>query len=456
MKSARSILALSLSLAFASAYAAKPPKNVILMISDGTGYNSFLAAAMYEGRVGKLVFNSPEWAHCGVATYPLNLSSKPLSAGKQDPKIVYDPAKAWADQAWLKGTATDSAAAATAMGTGVKTFNNSIGWSDLGKPLLNVHQQMKALGKATGVVTSVPWTHATPAGMVAHNPKRGDYQGIAKEMVYKSGMDVIMGAGNPLFDGDGEPVEKLEKAGYVGWPTFLDLLNGRTSYRFIQNKTDFQALAAGRLDMQGKRRVLGTATTSDTLQQGRKTKDWNRDGKVDDKDTKVAPAYGDPFVQSVPALETMAQGALNVLSQNPKGFFLMVEGGAVDWANHANQPGRMIEEERAFLRTVEMVSQWVKKHGGWSQNLVIVTADHETGFLWGPDSATEPFTPMVDNGKGRMPGLAFNYGSHTNSLVPLWARGPGANRIAELAKKRDPRRGRYMENTDIFRLMTGE
>ncbi len=444
------------AVAATGAFAAKPAKNVILMIADGTGFNAYAAAAMYEGRYGKEVFDGKGWLHLAASTYPLNRSSKPQTTGQQDPNLVYSPEKAWdkADRyAWLVATCTDSAAAATALATGVKTFNNAIGWSDMGKPLDNVHQVFKSLGKATGVITTVPWSHATPAGMVAHNKTRNDYAGIAQEMAERSGVDVIMGSGHPWYDDNGKRLAKMGSANYVGGALFTTPAATWGKVRLIETKADFQALAKGQLDMMGCTRLIGTAQASATLQQGRGTKDWNGDGKVNAEDIKVAPAYGDPMNKNVPSLATMTSGALNLLSKNEKGFFLMVEGGAVDWANHANQPGRMIEEAEGFFRAVETVSNWVKSHGGWAQNLVIVTADHETGCLWGPDSNTDPFQAIVNNGKGKMPGLRYNTNDHTNSLVPLYARGAGASEFIELAVNTDPVRGKYVNNTDVFKVM---
>jgi alkaline phosphatase len=439
-----------------SSFAAKQAKNVILMIADGTGFNAYAAAAMYEGRYGKEVFNGKGWIKLAVSTYPLNQSSKPQRTGIQDPKLVYSPDKAW-DKSdaykWLKATPTDSAAAATAMGTGVKTYNNSIGWSDMNEPLSNVHYLFKKEGKATGVITTVPWSHATPAGMVARTKSRNNYKGIAKEMIEQSGMDVIMGGGHPWYDADGKRVAKMGSADYVGGSLFTTASDKWNGVRLIESKSDFEALAKGTLNLENCSRLIGTARVEETLQQGRSTKDWNKDGKVDDKDIKVAPVGGDPFNDGVPSLETMTQGALRLLSKNRNGFFLMVEGGAVDWANHSNQPGRMIEEATEFFRAVESVDQWVAKHGGWSNNLVIVTADHETGCLWGPGSDKTIFDPIVDLGKGKIPGLRYNYGSHTNSLVPLFARGAGAEEFIKLAKLKDPVRGNYVNNTDIFMVM---
>ena len=106
-----------------------------------------------------------------------------------------------------------------------------------------------------------------------------------------------------------------------------------------------------------------------------------------DKDCRPAEPFAAPLNRNVPTLATMSKAAINCLDNNPKGFYLMIEGGAVDWANHANQPDRMIEEQIDFVEAVEAVVAWIESHGGWDETLLILTADHECGLLWGPNSA---------------------------------------------------------------------
>ena len=145
----------------------------------------------------------------------------------------------------------------------------------------------------------------------------------------------------------------------------------------------------------------------------------------------MAAPYTVPMNANVPDLATMTKGALNVLDANRKGFFLMVEGGAVDWAGHANQPGRTIEEQVDFNEAVAAVCRWVRRNSNWDETLVIVTGDHETGYLWGPGSGADAtgkgtWVPLVNNGEDAVPGMQFNSGDHTNSLIPFFAKGEGA------------------------------
>lgn len=436
---------------------AATPKNVIFFVMDGGGYNQYLAASMANDRVGREVFQGSGWFSSSASSYCLQMTKEPKKTGEQDPEIVYNPVKAWSvedNYKWLQSTPTDSGASASAYSTGSKTYKHSLCMSDFGVAQKNINDLYRAAGKSVGVVTSVEWSDATPAAMIAHNLNRDNRVEVAREMLERSGASVIMGACHPWYDGHGRHREKLGDATWIGERTAL--MDGSKTWndlRVIETKEDFEALAKGQLDMMGRSRVVGTARVEAGLQIERDSKDWNKDGKIDGEDRKVAPLNGDPFLKSVPSLSTMALGALNVLSKNEKGFFLMVEGGAVDHAGHYNWGARMVEEAQEFFRAIEAVDAWVKRNGGYEANLIVITSDHETGCVYGPESDKIPFQPIESAGKGKLPKFRFNSGGHTNVLIPVYAKGPGAMRLKELSTRKDPVRGLYMDNTDVHKLV---
>jgi alkaline phosphatase len=359
----------------------------------------------------------------------------------------YDSEAAWENSDYVKACATDSAAAATALSTGMKTYRGAIGVDLEGQPLTHIVQIVEDLGLSTGIVTSVQLSHATPAGFVAHNVSRNNYEEIAQEMIYDSRLDVIMGAGHPFFDGNGLLIETPNTYRYVGGElTWSDLISGVAggdadgdggfdAWTLIQTRTEFQTLIEGATPT----RVLGVLQVSDTLQQGR------------GGDTSAAP-FAMPFIDTVPTLEEMTLAALNILDEDPDGFFLMVEGGAIDWASHANQSGRMIEEELAFEGAVIAALNWVSEHSSWDETLLIVTSDHETGYLT-VSAADGNRAAIVNNGAGNMPELNWQSGGHTNSLVPLFAKGLGSNIFQKHIDGYDPVRGYYLDNTDIYKVV---
>jgi alkaline phosphatase len=428
-----SLLAALSLLLWAHLAAAAMPKNVILMISDGQGYNTVKATDYYTGTKG--VYESFPVQY-GVSTY---------SAGTPtQPSWGYDPSLAWSDFSYIQSHYTDSASAASALATGVKIYDNVLNIDTSGNKLKTIAEIAQDLGKAAGVVTTVEWSHATPAGMFAHNASRNNYAQIATEMVGSaSPLNVIMGAGNPNYDDSGNYQLTSNSTKYVGGEATWSALNGGTlnGYKLIQDKAAFEALAADNNPPVDK--VVGTFDAYTTAQQ-------SRTGKAADP----ANPSGSQFNDNVPSLATMTQGALNVLNKNGNGFFLMVEGGAVDWANHANQLDRMIEEQIDFNAAVQAVVDWVTAYSSWSDTLLIVTADHECGDLWGPGS-DPTFNDIVDNGAGNLPGAEYYSSNHTNQLVPVYAIGAGAELLAGYADAWDPVRGLYVDNTEIFQVMNG-
>jgi alkaline phosphatase len=461
------MLAVGLSASLAQADMAK---NVILMISDGQGFNTVKATNMWNG--APAIYETFPYKF-GVSTYDLgtyNATNPPSPYG-------YDPQKAWPNPAtgytgadaynYLKAKKTDSASAATAMATGMKTYNGYLNYDSNNQPLRTITEIASDQGKSTGVVTSVEWSHATPAGFAAHNISRNNYEAIAKEMLDSPYLDVIMGAGNPLYNDNGvTPMSNgaltTNNPKYVGGATSWTGLQAGTlnNWNLITNKNDFQALADGTYNGGNlPNKVVGTVETYTTTQQAR------------NYPANSAPANpsGVAFNQGVPSLATMTEGALNVLGKDPQGLFLMVEGGAVDWANHANQLGRMIEEQIGFNAAVKAAVDWVEANSNWKETLLLVTADHECGLLWGPagDDPNNPnyFSSPEWNGKNILPNAQYFSGDHTNSLIPIYGIGAGADQLAYYADLFDPNLrayfgdmffdGHYMDNTEIFKVMAG-
>jgi alkaline phosphatase len=413
------------------------PKIVILMIADGSGFTHVDAANIYQhGRLQQQVYEQ----------FPIRLavSTFPFSG-------YYNQERAWESFTYLKNYPTDSAASATALATGVKTFNKHIGVDSYNKPLTTIVTHAKTSQKSAGLVTSVWLSHATPAAFVAHQKSRESYELIATEMIRESKLDVLMGVGPGMDDTNpnvikyigGSEIHKEARKGIImGADANND--NKRDPWTVIHQRDDFKKLISQKKLPQ---RVLGIAHgRGGTLQQKR-------------MGDQLADPFVVPFDQKVPLLSEMSLGALQVLNQNDTGFFLMIEGGAIDWASHANQLGRMIEEQISFNNSVASVVKWIEKNSSWDETLLVITADHETGFL------TKSFNTNVlsikpnqvhqisRNNSTKMPEVQWNSDGHTNQLVPIYVKGVGQKYFKEAAIKTDPLRGTYLDNTDIGRIL---
>ena len=508
MKLRTPVLTLTLTAFLAAPVAAQdaPAKNVILMISDGAGFNGWLATDYYQGLAGEQSYQveRPDGTKpvvLGLTHSALNLideTGKPLPSGT-DPKEAagavkqgYDPRTRWNqfDGAFRNDYApvgerytsyTDSAAAGTALITGRKTANGRINTDWTGEvKFRTIADIAMELGKSAGAVSSVQVSHATPAAVVAHNVSRNNYPDIFNEMV-NSDMTVLMGAGHPEYDSSGnrERPDEEDDYGYVGGSETWEALTSRrglNGFDFIDERGEFEDLAEGK-DL--PERIVGVAKSHTTLQARRM-----------DKAEGDTPS-GMAFNEEVPDLATMTVGALNVLNQDEDGFFLMSEGGAVDWMGHANYMPRFIEEQSDFNAAVAAVIEWVEENSSWDETLLIITSDHECGGIWGEGTFTNgaggpiaadrspeavlaarfdptedtfnDFLAVQDRGQGRMPGHQFASPNHTNELVPLWALGAGTEKFAEFVRTDlkaadlwgEPYGwdGSFVENTDVFHVM---
>jgi len=427
------VLAFFLIQSFVFASSADYPQNIILIIVDGGGFNHIDAIDYYmSGKKGSQSFEK----------FPVKLAVTTYSAGGS-----YEPKKVAQDFNYVKTGYTDSAAAATAMSTGFKTSNGAIGVDANGSRLEHIIERCEKLGLSTGVVTTVPISHATPAGFVAHKQSRSSYQEIADEMINTSALEVLFGCGNPLFDDDGKKLDRPGNFKYVGskeiWNSLLEGSVGADAdgdgtadkWTLVQDKKEFLNLARGRTP----KRVLGIAQTAATLQEKR-------------SGNSVVP-FDVPFNQNVPSLPEMTKAALNVLDDDPDGFFVMIEAGAADWASHDNNGARMIEEMTDFSGAAGAVIDWIETKSSWQKSLLIITADHECGCLTGLQKDKRKIRPVINNGKGKLPQMQLSSTNHTNSIVFFFAKGPGSKLFTKKAKSKDPVYGSYIDNTDIAKVI---
>ena len=324
--------------ASAVAFAAAP-KYVFVFIGDGMSTPQRLMAEDFSKRTGRgeLAMN--------------HLARRTETATKSANKVV-----------------TDSAAAATAIACGEKTDNGMLGMRPDGTRIESVAAVAKKAGRKVGIVTTVTIVHATPAGFYAHNRSRGDSRAIAMDLV-KSGFDYFAGGGiggwtqpkGGYFDTNGNFV-KLEEGSeavpgidpYSLWQT-----NG---YTFVKDDlVAFKALKPGRPVWC----VFGESGMDYAL---------DRDG-------------------SQPTLAEIVEKGIELLD-GPDGFFLMCEGGKVDYAGHANDAGGSVAEQLSLDDAVKVATRFAKAHPG--ETLIVTTGDHETGgLIRGITGAGAAFDPAL-------------------------------------------------------------
>ena len=299
---------------------------------------------------------------------------------------------------------TDSSSSASSMTAGLKTYNDGVNMDYAGQPVRTIAHWAQEQGYSVGAVTSVPISHATPACAYAHNVERDDYQDLTRDMLgLKSivhsdkplpGLDVVIGTGyGDVRKTDGteatetEPAKKPAGMNFVPGNANLtdadlkavDVKNGGKYVTAVRTKgvNGQQRLRdAAREAVASKKRLLGFYGVGKTKHLPFATADGNynptigRAGK--DKIEKYEPAD----LTENPKLTDIASAAIEVLSQNKQGFWLMVESGDVDWANHDNNIDSSIGAVLSGDAAVKTITDWVEQHSNWNESLLIVTADH--------------------------------------------------------------------------------
>ncbi|ADQ47374.1 Alkaline phosphatase [Caldicellulosiruptor kronotskyensis 2002] len=291
-------------------------KNVILMIPDGMTIAHTTLARWYQG--GEPL--AMDELACGlVRTYSAN---NPI---------------------------TDSAPAATAYATGFKTQNRylsiypemvsmpgvgQVEEKDFYKPIITILESAKRLGKSTGLVFTCQFPHATPAAFASHTDNRNDYESIAEQMVYNH-VDVVLGGGYKYIDKN-QRKDKEDLAGYLKQNGIFVTTNWQDAKNFFGQK------------------IWGL---------------FAQDAMHYDFDRKDA---------GEPSLAEMTQKAIQILSKNRNGFFLMIEGSQIDWASHANDPVGVVSEVLAFDKAVKVALDFAKSR---DDTAIIIVPDHTNGGM---------------------------------------------------------------------------
>jgi len=277
---------------------------------------------------------------------------------------------------------TDSGAGATAISTGNKTYNGAIGVNKDSLPCKTILEYAEEKGLSTGLVSTSTITHATPASFIAHQADRDNYELIALDFL-KTDIDVFIGGGRNNFSIRADHrnlIEELRNKGY-------QVLFSMDSIRQITK---------------GKLVGLTALEHNPSMTEGR--------GNM---------------------LPEATETAINILKNNKKGFFMMVEGSQIDWGGHANKQEYVVQEMIDLDNAIGKALAFAEKDGN---TLIIITADHETGGMSLVEGNYETGTITAK----------FNTTGHTGIMVPVFAWGPGAELFQGI-----------QENTALFyKMMT--
>jgi alkaline phosphatase len=305
---------------------------------------------------------------------------------------------------------TDSAAAATALATGIKTNNGVVGLGPDGSHVPSILELARRAGKATGLVTTCQVTDATPAAFGAHVPDRTDHSEIARQFIEEAGVDVILGGGADWWHPAGAPrlfpSHPLDNPALAGLSRHGDLFARARDYGYAtpMQPEELHGIA--------RPKVLGLFANQELFRQ-------SPEGQGDHYDPPLT-------------LEELTRAAIRLLTAHEEGFFLMVEEAAIDRMGHYNNGRLAIKAVHELDRAVAFAKGFAEADG---ETLLIVTADHECGGL-GVEEAVDAVEELLP------PRLRWLTTGHTATSVPLNALGPGSSALA----------GDY-ENTHVFTAM---
>jgi alkaline phosphatase len=401
-------------------------RHIFVVLFDGMDWQTARAAAIH--RAGDVTYDAGkgsglhfqdytagETAQFGLA---VTAPTDDRTRGRPDTQEVfdsgdglyggYDPEQA-GSVPWVTGTradyvtagshggptvhaVVDSAAAATAIFAGVKTFNGAVNVDFDGRQLSTVAGEMQVEGFAVGIVTSVPISHASLASVYAHNVTRYDYQDLTRDLLGLPsashpdrplpGVDVLIGCGHGVERAE----DPRQGSNFVAGNRYLvdedlrtiDKAHGGSYVVALRSEgvNGAERLAAAAQEaMLSSKRLLGFyGTPYDSGHLPYRTADG---------DYEPAPGYSEPLevyseadLTENPTLAEMTAAALTVLSANERGFWLMMEAGDVDWANHDanldNSIGAVISGDEA----VRVITDWVEANSDWDESLLILMADH--------------------------------------------------------------------------------
>lgn len=288
---------------------AQGPRNVILFIADGGGPASFTLARNYLRESG---------THEELALDAIKVGSiRTYSANR---------------------LVTDSAAAATALASGIKTDNSAIAVDPLGRPVATLLEGAARRGMVTGLVATSRITHATPAAFSARVPHR-DLEDLIAEQQLEGGIGLLFGGGRQHF------LPPEERGRREDGRNLLEEAAAR-GFQIAGTREEFDRLDAV---------PIIALFAMDHM-----AYEIDRDASLE------------------PSLAEMTEKAIELLGRNTEGFFLMVEGARIDHAGHANDPASLLHEVLAFDQAVAAALEFARRNG---ETLVVATADHETGGL---------------------------------------------------------------------------
>ena len=333
---------------------------IVLILSQATGAVALNAkdAKLRNDEIKNIIVMIPDGMSCDGVALSRWYRAYDAKTGKVDTSVMLAMDELasgmvrtfWQDAEGGVGAITDSAPAATAYACGIKTFDKFIGVTPDSVPVATILEGANLIGKATGLVATSNIQHATPAGYSAHINDRSRYDVIGEQQAY-NGLDVVLSCGSMYLASRADNENILGEIKKMG-------------YNYVTTREEMSQVSEGAIWGMFARDAMAYEM---------------------DRQQGITSLRNDDTSEQ-PSLAEMTDKAIELLSQNENGFFLMVEGSKIDWAAHANDPIGLISDILAFDDAVKVALDYAKAN---QDTMLLIMSDHGNGGITIGDSSTD-------------------------------------------------------------------
>ena len=436
-------------------------QRVIVFIQEGLGHEILTAAQIYSENTELWDWRfDNQWYFSSTATLPITLETSPDGSDPRNPPI-HNSDYSWdgsmtmepntsgfrqeliSGYKWLIENATDSNQAMTALSSGLASFNTSINWLSMPEgdgaaipPEKLLLRWMSEKGLKTGIISDLPFTNSSAhilAG-VNNDETNKEIKDFNKLLEFNH-LNLFVATGHPKYNELGQalttPVYELCSQGY--WKDFRS--RGR------ENGWDV---------IFGDDNLMGVNSQNDAFQQKRLViMQFGNTASTKTLSTDVSGLRNN----LLNSMRFQLKMALAFLNEGDEGFLLVVHLGRLPFLLKDELKTESIQEVINTFDCLQTCENWIEENEGWENTTLLLTSPYEYGLIWGPDSASFPFSPISDRGKSRLPGYRMNHMGPTASLTPMLIKGKLADYFSNLQKDQDPVYGDYVHLTKLNRLL---
>jgi alkaline phosphatase len=425
---------------------------IVLFVQEGLGHELITAAHLFseDREIWDWRFDH-EWHRVSLSTLPLSNRSIPDGRSPDMPPL-YSPMQAWNGSPlnqealdagnpvpflgyrWLIENATDRNQAATAISSGIRSFNTAVNWMNSpvrsGSPVATgqtLVEWAKLQGLATGVISDMPFNYTTSTILAGvRSPQSDDAMGRFYQVLKEGSLNLYVAAGHPRYNEVGQALTE---------PKYL-----------FCSAAEWQELR-GRARTLGWDLVFGDDNLAGIHAQGNSALDRRL----------VILQFGD--TTATDAMTTDSSGlhrnlgstmrfqiktAMEYLDRSSGGFLLIVHMGRLPHLLKSDLYREAVDEVISMLKSSQETFKWLDKAGDWSSSSLALLSAYEYGLLWGADSTTYPFSQITNRGKNRVPGMRINHTGPTAMLAPAMIRGAVVAELPAFMEGKDPVYGPYL------------